>query len=352
MKKTYVCIAFAMTLIFSSCSKDNLDDVTNEETVVTDVDGVSNNLLIALASEIPGDIPESKGNISFELDETALDGYLKTGFSITFTPPENYAGLYLQLKSEDGTKASEYWNIPYFPISKKTHNDSDKVTVNVGFTDQIPPGKFCVDLSTYDDEGNVTEKKESCVTTHQWGGNEGLSGTYNFISQEVNLLPDLEAGVERCYDGAYECDNEIIPVEVEDAFCYTRNSLFITLKADGTYEWQENKKTTGLDLSESEETCSTVFRPELEETFTSKGMWSYHGLNQLVLIQFEFENVQVGGETQDQELENGLPFINGKIENPIIVDNGLLELLFISKETNEDDGDLIKMLLKQEENED
>lgn len=355
MKKTYACILSALVLTFTACEKDSATD-ESEQTAVT-ASEISNNLISSFGTVVEGEIPAEKGNISFDFidGEENANGYIKTGFKLEFIAPANYAGSYIQVKAEDGSVASKYWNIPHFGTTGRTNKMNDTVQLNIGFTGNITPGEFCIDMSTYDDEGNVAEKKEKCVTIRKWGGNDDIIGTYAFVNQKRSVLidivgigVDLELGEEKCWDSELECTSG---ADINYETCQTQKELIFTFNEDGTYEIKDAKKFKGIDHEKSKETCSVVYKDEINETLISKGMWSYHSgfppfvYDKLTFIQFESQYSIEGEDDFDPvTLENGIPYIESFYKKTAFQADD--EIIIVVKDPGK--NDFVHMKFKEE----
>lgn len=118
MKKVYLCLTVSLVLAVLSCSKDDGNDiglipVENDPTeeVSLNANEVSQNMEIRGAIREQGNAPAPNGDITFTIDDSNQSAFQKNGFDIKLQAPENYAGVYIQVKSEDGV-ASEYFYAP------------------------------------------------------------------------------------------------------------------------------------------------------------------------------------------------------------------------------------------------
>ncbi len=373
----YALTLLALTMSITACKKDDttveeimvtepdptdeivpdpVDSNTIEETILNP-DTVSTNLLIEGATKKEGDAPEPKGELSFLLsDENSNSAFLKNGFEIIFTKPDNYAGAYLQISNSNDTFADEYWDIPLNAgkkssvssinkknsfiskqVSNKSNSYDDAITIN--FEDTIPPGTFCYNLCIYDTNGNISAPIEVCVEIEAWGGNPNLVGNWEF-TKVIALGETYELG------DPYDCSESNITckdgskITIKEAYCYTHNSYVINLNSDNTFSLVLDGTLTSLDYPNSLEACSPIF-DNRNEIYQSKGNWAYdEEEKKLTLIEFEYESNTEGAGIE----ENGEVFFNGAISlttseltltepysNGIIIGE---ENLFFSKKIN------------------
>ncbi len=331
MKKFTLLSLVCLAMAFTNCSKDDsttvaddnggqsVDDtaINAQEETVLNANTVSDGLIIEGAEKIQGNPLTPNGAISFNLGYDQQSAFLKNGFDIAFTTTDNYAGAYIQIKSEDNTVASTYYDVPAFSgkalknlseskkngLSRKAHKmEETQDEIDVFFEDSIPPGKFCYIICIYDAEGNISLPQEVCVEIEAWGGNSSISGTWNYTKSDFFLNGDLESseavGVEDCGDDYYYCNITQESQTFENSNCYTTNSLILVLNANGTFRYDENYNEKGLDYEANNANttdCNPIFKDIVNGSYYGKGNWAYNETNgELTLVEFEYgENGEV-----------------------------------------------------------
>ena len=322
MKKITLLGLAMLTLAFNSCSKDDsttpnqtgqtVDDnaINEQEETVLNADSVTQGIIIEGAKKIQGTPPTPNGAINFDLDYDKQSAFLKNGFDITFTTADNYAGAYIQLKSEDGTVASKYIDVPKLGAQKSLKNTSrhkstfgqkaskiDETTeeIDVNFGSDIPPGKFCYVICIYDTEGNIALPQEVCVEIEAWGGNSALSGTWNYTKSEVfennNLIKSTTVGIKSCEDDYFSCEATQETIPVEEAYCDTTKSLILVLNSDGTFRYDHIYDEDDLDYETSgtDATCTPKFNSKKDALIYAKGNWAYNeDSKELTIVEFEY----------------------------------------------------------------
>ncbi|WP_299438808.1 hypothetical protein [uncultured Aquimarina sp.] len=294
MKKAYLCAFASLFLVTISCSDD--DSVSGivavnpdpAEEVALNPDEVSENIIINNGIQVSGDAPSPTGTLAFSMSQTTQSGFQKNGFDITFDAPSNYAGAYIQLTSEDGTMAGEYWNVavPTRANGNKRKGvfnqkiskiNEQEIEIDVDFEDAVSPGTFCYFICIYDTDGNISEPTEVCVEVEAWGGNPNLVGTWNLTKEEITYEGETDTdtvGQETCDSSTIDCNNEN-NLTVEDAFCYTINFANITFNADGTLSEAYNETSRDYNYSATVESCEAVYDDAEEDNYTATGYWAY-----------------------------------------------------------------------------
>ncbi|AXT60176.1 hypothetical protein D1816_07375 [Aquimarina sp. AD10] len=330
MKKINLILLASLFLGVISCSSDdeNPDSNPNQvdpnpvEDVVLEANSVSQGLTVDGANRITGNAPTPTGNIPFAIDETNQSGFLNSGFDITFDAPQNFAGAYLQVRSNDGTFAPDYLDIPSSSIragrnksgilSKSNQKMDNEVEIDVNFGNDIPPGKFCYLICIYDDQGNISEPVEVCVEIEAWGGNSALVGTWNYTKQIENSVTILPGEESDCGDATIVCANEQELV-IDNAYCYVLESFALTINSDGTYEYRSDDTEKNFDYSASVENCEATFGAEGSGYYISKGNWAYdEEEGKLSLVEFEYVEAS-GDQIFDGTLEDGEVDFDGDV---------------------------------------
>ncbi|GAA4272138.1 hypothetical protein U6A24_11580 [Aquimarina gracilis] len=332
MKKLNLFLFSSLLLGAISCGSDDESpadltqvDPNPVEDMVIDVNTASQGISVNGATRVTGNAPTPNGNISFETSATEQSAFLSNGFDIRLNVPDTYAGAYLQVV-ENGTAASDYLDIPNlaFGASNATRTkkhgmfkntpakmNDNEVTIDVNFAETLPPGQFCYFLCIYDDAGNISEPVEVCVEVEAWGGNNNLVGTWNYTkSVEEGVTTNIGDADCEAYE-QFGCNNNET-ITIEDAYCFTLNSLPIIFNADGTYSFEEKFSVRDIDFNATAETCTPTFKEE-DETYSSRGNWAYdEEEKKLTLIEFSYVETS-NGETFEGTEENGYVIFSGTI---------------------------------------
>ena len=217
MKKTILTTSILASLLFFNCSKEDTPEENNiievpestaEETII-EVGTLEDGISIEGATIQNGTISPNE-ETSFSVSKSEQSGFQDVGFEIELNVPENYAGAYLQLLSEDGTPSENYYDIPnatyssknlstntpsrFFAIkssslSAKTLEDEVE-TIEVDFDNTVPAGSFCYYLCIYDTDGNISAPQTLCVEVEEWGGNDNLVGSWNLTKLTTTEFGD------------------------------------------------------------------------------------------------------------------------------------------------------------------
>ena len=348
----YLLIAALLCLIYS-CSNDDgpNNEITTEEaeqleSVQLEAEEVSSNVVIPGASKVQGNPPTPNGAISLDVSRSTSTAFLGEGFDITLSSDGNLVGAYIQFRSNDGTAASEYFdvNIAANASGKSAistflkHNHkllsakNDDTNINVDFNLEIPPGQFCYEICVYDEAGNISQPEEVCVKVESWGGKDDMDGDWVMVREERTENGQsvvFETGQEGCYEYDFQCVNGQAIDAVE---CYTRTSGEVRINGDGSYRAEFQGNDRWLDES-SYENCQASY---VEETFEdiSEGQWAFVSeSNRLTIIEYYFRGTIDGELDEEYTLEAG---------DARLVLDGTIELdgdSFVITETRDEDGD-------------
>ena len=211
-----------------------------------------------------------------------------------FDTPADYKGAYIQIQANDGTVADDYFDIvPGAKSLRNSKNGEEQTDIDVDFSDDVPPGKFCYIICVYDNAGNISQPIEVCVEIEAWGGNDDLVAIWNETKEVVTYQGEsttYTVGVERCDPSTIFCDNQDELV-VENAYCQTIDLSTITFNEDGTFSSQYNDSSIDFDYNKTVEQCEVAFLPKVEDTYSEKGNWAYDEEEKiLTLITFEEED--------------------------------------------------------------
>ena len=321
MKKLILLTSLA-SLMFTNCSKEdeNSNDQENLSEVSQDVveesnielSTVTNGISIENSTLISG-TPTPNEQTSFSVNETEQSGFQDVGFEIELNVPSNYAGAYLQLISEDGTPAENYYDIVGSSysfkqlntsrasfLSKKSSNLSAKsltveeeetTTIEVDFDETIPAGSFCYSLCIYDTEGNVSAPQTLCVEVEAWGGNNNLSGTWeltHFIEIENGVSETTNVGEEKV-DYAYTrtCNDQSFEIEELS----TLFSLTLNFNQEGEQDYKFSREDNYLS-DDFRSTCQVTYDVHFEES-SPTGYWAYDEEEQkLTLVNYTWDTIE------------------------------------------------------------
>lgn len=342
---------------FVSCSSDEVENnaissqqAAQLESVQLLADDVSSNVIIAGASRVEGNPPTPNGAISLDVSNTSSTAFLGEGFDIRFSSNGNPVGAYIQFVSNDGIAASDYYDVNIaanisgkmsvssglsfngkYPSSLFQKNDDSEIDVDFGA--DLPPGQFCYTVCVYDEQGNISEPEEVCVTVESWGGMDDMEGAWNMVYEERvedGQSVRFDTGQEACYEHTFECsDGQAIGASE----CYTRTSGEVQINSDGTYRAVFMGSERWLDGGASSQNCEAVY---VEESFddVSEGRWAFVAdNNRLTIVEYYFRG-HINGELDEEfTLEVG---------DARLVLDGTITLegnSFLITEARDDDGD-------------
>ena len=201
----YLLIAALLCLIYS-CSNDDgpNNEITTEEaeqleSVELEAEDVSSNVIIPGASKVQGNPPTPNGAISLDVSNSTKTAFLGEGFDISLSSDGNPVGAYIQFRSNDGTAASEYYDVniasnasgksamsSFLKHNHRTPNAKiDDTKINVDFNLEIPPGQFCYEICVYDEAGNISQPEEVYKNTE-------LLNIRNDICHKINKVLTLK----------------------------------------------------------------------------------------------------------------------------------------------------------------
>lgn len=324
----YFLIAALLGMIFS-CSNDDSgnNDITTEEaeqleSTQLEADEVSAHVIIPGADKIQGNPPTPNGAISLDVSNSTSTAFLGEGFDISFSSNGSPIGAYIQFLSNDGTAANEYFDVniaanisgkagksaflnhAHTKIAGHTSKNDD-TEINVDFGLEIPPGQFCYEICIYDEQGNISEPQEVCVTVESWGGMDDMAGLWEMVREERTENGQrivFETGQEACYDYDFECvDGQAIDAQE----CYTRISGEVRINSDGSYRAEFDGADRWLNQGVSYESCQPAY---INETFEdiSEGQWAFvSGSNRLTIVEYYFRGKIDGELDEEYNLEAG-----------------------------------------------
>ena len=286
----------AFLLVFLSCVKEDNDSAGEEsdklaeklESTPLDANLVSDNVIIKGALKKRGNPPTPNRAIFMELLNSGKVALLNEGFELKLSSNANITGAYLQFKGKDDTVASSYYDInlsknrTYSKSEKATRSKkansmfsrtSEKRTLDIDFSNKIPPGTFCYSICVYDEEGNISKPEEVCATVESWGGNSAIVGTWDFVKvahTEDGVTKTISVGEKNIYEGSIICNRK--EISYSEYFIIKKTTL--AMAADGTYNHVSNSEEGELDYGASNKNCSEVYKTSLY-TERAEGNWAY-----------------------------------------------------------------------------
>lgn len=305
MKKLKFIPLLFLSLLLINCSKDDdssseqdQQEVNEQENVVLDANQVANGIIINGAAKISGNAPQPNGNISLSLNNSS-SALLSEGYAIDFQSPNDIAGAYLVISDVDGNVASNYYDVPASAFGFTNDIDVDKkpfsighkkgggLSINVGFDDSIPVGRFCYAICVYDDNGNISAPQAVCITIESWGGNSNLVGNWQlsrYIESYNNMNVDVGLNEEYCFDETLYCDNGSM---LNYDYCSVWEGFSITLNENGTYTLYY--KIRDNEVIYNAASCSITEYVDAFYEYTSNGFWAYNDTSQkLVFAEYAY----------------------------------------------------------------
>ncbi len=349
-------VLIIMLGLFFSCTSDNVESnaITTQqaaqlESVQLQADDVSTEAIIAGASKVQGNLPTPNGAITLDVSNSSTTAFLGEGFDINFNSDGNPVGAYLQY----GVAASDYFDINIaanasgkgrkasglsfngnIPSSITRKNTDAEIDVDFGV--DLPPGQFCYTICVYDEQGNISEPEQVCVTVESWGGMDEMDGAWVMVREERNedgQTVTFETGMEACYQYSFECNDG---QAISASECYTRTLGEVQINSDGTYRALFNGLERWLDGGLSSENCEAVY---VEESFEdiSEGRWAFvTESNRLTIVEYYFRGIINGELDEEFTLDTG---------DARLVLDGTIELVgnsFLITESQDDDQDGIE----------
>lgn len=336
MKKNVLLASCLISLMFVNCSKDDgvpsdsdtglvevVESVVEEEEISISV--LEKGISIEGASLKSGELTPNE-QTSFSVDETELSGFQDVGFDIELNVPEDYAGAYLQIISEDGTASDNYYDIPssiyYYKnsekktklsffnketasgkiVSAKDEEEVNEVTIEVDFDGAIPAGSFCYYLCIYDADGNISAPQNICVEVEEWGGNDNLVGNWVFekIVTTTNGISETVEDGEKDFDSYTTHCKTGIEYDV-DPYFVIENFLF-NLNANGSQSYSADIIDSSIDFESFDDNCEVKY-DIYTENVNYTGNWAYDEEEEkLTLVDYTY-NVS-------DETKNGEPYVD------------------------------------------
>jgi len=355
--KNLKCLVFALCLI--ACSSDDVksedivlsdpedvelsdpedlvpsdSEITELESTVLEVNTVASGLVIeankensnvSLISEVTeGDIPQVNENISIELPSEVQTAFLGVGLSLEVDSNQEYDGVYLRVKNEEGVKSTIVYKIElnsdqrFSSVNKLktvgTHGyksarvnktkfitndvvDSDaQKTIDFDFDESIQPGLFCYEICVYVDNGNggsyVSAPSDVCVQVEAWGGNSELANNWSF--KEHKYVEESEFGISEggfvnnieyiSYVEEYDCNGGLLenPLELRGKTNITK----FLLNANGTFvienEGYYDDNYIYDEIADSYECTDSVIRETYSDVI--EGNWAYSETTGLTMV--------------------------------------------------------------------
>ncbi len=327
MKIIFRSALVAALLIATSCGKDDdggnssqLEEQAEQlEQTPLEANTVADNVLIEGGSKMEGMPPTPNGAISLDISKAGETAFLNEGFNIPLSSDGDIVGAYLQFKSNDGTVADSYYDIDIssdFSFKKaakrsifKKNIDQlvakvDEANVDVDFNAQIEPGTFCYVICVYDQEGNISNPSEVCVTVESWGGSDAVVGKWELVKEEYTYEGETNVynlGDPDCDEWTSSCENG---EEVEMSVCYTQEYGILELKSDGSFVIDFKGSDQNYD-EEAFNQCELAYTDDTVFRYQSNGNWAYvSSEDRLTLVEYSY-SIDEDGETETGTAENG-----------------------------------------------
>ena len=360
-------------LVFLSCVKEDNDSAGEEsdklaeklESTPLEANLVSDNVIIKGALKKRGNPPTPNRAIFMELLNSGKVALLNEGFELKLSSNANITGAYLQFKGKDDTVASSYYDInlsknrTYSKSEKATRSKkansmfsrtSEKRTLDIDFSNKIPPGTFCYSICVYDEEGNISKPEEVCATVESWGGNSAIVGTWDFVKlarTEDGVTKTTLVGEKYIYEGSITCENG---EKISYSNYFITKKITLVMAADGTYnlvlneEERERERERDIDYDASNKDCSVVYKTSLY-TERGEGKWAYVVADKhLTMVKYKNSKEDSEGRIESETYPPG--------EGELVLD-GTIELdgnsLVISVEDDDGDGyvEYVKLYFKR-----
>ena len=307
-----------------SCNDDDTNDL-DSEMALEQAQNASEDREIPIAEleaniEIPGAIkktgaaPAPTGTLDFQITTEDQEGFLGSGFDITFSSANVIAGAYIQLLDVNGNKVDGYFDIPAskFDLNGRRRSgplknsslgrikEEGDLLIDVNFEEAIKPGRFCYEICIYDDQNNISRIEQICVEIEAWGGNASIVGEWIFDRRE----PDNESAIPPVY-----CDNGDTLTNVPNEIILQDIEIFV-LNADGSYYEEYTYEDQDLDYDQSKATCTAVYEDAELERERYNGFWAFNETDKtLTVIDFEF--VDLLNPDQGELFEDGDIYLEG-----------------------------------------
>lgn len=334
-------VALMLSAAVISCKKDKPEEITaNNNTVNADLANEQNasesnktetsvlalGISIEGATKNTGTPPTPNGAIDFQLNTAETTAFQEVGFQIKFNTSSNIAGAYILFKDADGNKMGDYFDVPVAAFKRSSvstpafetrgvknnlflnqlsnnktsvfglrEGEEDNV-IDVDF-ENIPAGTFCYEIYLYDDQDNISNAEELCITVEAWGGNAEIVGEWESSQSFSNVN----------YHNSLTCITGGTILIDQDIYLYKEivqdENLFI-IEADGTMRMTSDfKANKELNLEETNDVCYTAYDDVTYESSTLKrGNYAYiEETNSLIFIVFYYQINQFDGVNETNE---------------------------------------------------
>ena len=292
-------------MVLQSCAEDEQDNVEPDmgnnpnvsqndplEERILDANVVTSQLQVSGSTKLNTTLPEESRFLNFTLVSDKQSGFLNAGFEIELRRiTTTYTGVIVQLLTEDGQLADEYYKIPR-SSTNITNNPKElnAIRVRMNFTDQVTQGRFCYNVSVYNETGDVSAPQKGCVQVQSWGGYPEVAASWNLRTLEKNIDNETTGetvGKKSCESVDYTCDATDEEKEVEEGFCRTIDEQILTLRSDGTFTTTSITTISGLNTTKSEKECTPIYNMATVSKI-HEGNWAYNSeLRRFIFVTFK-----------------------------------------------------------------
>jgi hypothetical protein len=274
---------FLLSVFIISCGKD--ENSTAEELRELDPNKVTEWIRIEAAIINSGNFPTPTTNApSIIAVDKISTGILGVGFNTKFYSEGNYNKAYFRVKG-----ANKYLELPIKVNTNsrksKEYNSNNRITEEetgtevdlfIGLDNEATVGKFCYEICFFNDEGQISNIEEICVTYNKPGGNENIFGEWQYYLNQVydNTNTIVESDTFKINDVLYT------------DYCYgidnmysVISNLWIKIENIGNYEFNYKrdviKDTPDCEVLEYLQNDSTFYNQSVSHNKLI-GKWSYN----------------------------------------------------------------------------
>ena len=289
-----------------------IDEPEDETPSAEASNNIVDNVIIKGGTKIEGEPPTPNEAISLTASTGWGHALLNEGFNASISSDGEIKGAYIQFKAPGASISESYYDVDIEAnktTAKSSANKNSKERdylqsakrasqeiIDVGFSPEITAGEFCYLICVYDENGNISEPLEVCVTVREWGGSNEMVGKWNYLKSETyypdGLVTESVLGEESCYDDVYTCEDGS---SFDYATCFTKEEESFDFRQDGTYTHTYANSGTSLDAEALETNCSLALQ-DTYFNFTINGNWSYDADNRVIIVvEYDYEQDSSNG---------------------------------------------------------